>query len=254
MVTRPSRVLRWARASDTELLALRFDELRVSLRGTWLERCVMRLHGELTRRNVRHRPHVWLSEEWFSPTSAPGFAIPFYLTHPRLMRLERTQMRMVDGGTVPECMAIMRHETGHAIQTAYRLHTRADWRRTFGNTTTPYPDRYRPDRRSRRFVRHLPCWYAQSHPDEDFAETFAVWLGPRAAWRRTYAHWPAALAKLEYVDALMREIGNRRPIVASRRTYHRLRDIHRTLGAHYAARRRHYHRPPSFERRGWLPL
>ena len=25
---------------------------------------------------------------------------------------------------------------------------------------------------------HLDPWYAQSHPDEDFAETFAVWLTP----------------------------------------------------------------------------
>jgi len=233
---------------------MRFDELHVSFRGTWLERCVMRLHTELARRAVRHRPHAWLSEEWFSPTGIPGFAIPFYLAHPRLMRLERAQMGTVEGGTVSECMAIMRHEAGHAIQTAYRLHTRPDWRRVFGKTTTPYPDRYRPDRRSRRFVRHLPHWYAQSHPDEDFAETFAVWLRPRAAWRRTYVRWPVALAKLEYVDALMRELAGRRPPVAARRPYLPLRDIHRTLDAHYAARRRHYHRPLAFERRGWLPL
>lgn len=249
-----SRGFRWAGWSDDELLELPLGALGVSLRGTWVERCVHRLHAELARREIRFQPRVWASEEWFSPTGIPGFAVPFYLLHPRLMRLERAQMRSVEGGTVPECMAIMRHETGHAIQTAYRLHARADWRRVFGNTTTPYPAHYRPDRRSRAFVRHLPHWYAQSHPDEDFAETFAVWLRPRAAWRRAYARWPVALAKLELTDALMREIASTRPLVSSRRVYLPLRRLRRTLGAHYAARRRHYDAPLAAERRGWIPL
>ena len=248
------RAARWARGSDDALLALRFDQLHLPLRGTWIERCVARLHLELARAGIRHRPHVWLSEEWFSPTGIPGFAVPFYLAHPRLMRLERAQMGTVEGGTVSECMAIMRHETGHAIQTAYRLHARPRWRWMFGRTTTPYPTRYRPDRGSRDFVRHLPRWYAQSHPDEDFAETFAVWLRRGSAWRRAYARWPAALAKLEYVDALMREVGPAQPLLASRRTFLPLRAIHRTLGAHYAAHRAHYQGTLAGEPRGWLPL
>lgn len=236
------------------MLSLRLANLGVSLRGTWVERCVERLYTELEQRGIHFRPHVWLSEEWFSPTGIPGFAIPFYLVHPRLMRLERNQMGTAEGGTIAECMAIMRHETGHALQTAYRLHARAAWRRTFGATSTPYPDRYRPDRRSRDFVRHLPHWYAQSHPDEDFAETFAVWLRPRSPWRRHYARWPAARAKLEYVDALVREIGPTRPLVTSRVHYLPLSRIRRTLGTHYAARRRHYGEPLAGEPRGWIAL
>ena len=52
---------------------------------------------------------------------------------------------------------------------------------------------------------NLANWYAQSHPIEDFAETFAVWLRPGSRWRSRYADWPA-LRKLEYVDALMQEV------------------------------------------------
>ena len=28
--------------------------------------------------------------------------------------------------------------------------------------------------------------YAASHPEEDFAETFAVWLTPRSNWRQSF--------------------------------------------------------------------
>ena len=244
----------WYRWRDEHLLDLQLCRLDLSVEGTWLERCVRRLYAELGRRRVTLRPHVWLSNEWFSPTGVPGFAIPFYLAHPRLIRLERAQMGSVEGGTINSCMAIMRHEAGHTLQTAYRLHARPGWRRVFGSSAARYPERYRPDRASRRFVRNLPCWYAQSHPDEDFAETFAVWLGPRTAWRRKYAGWPEALRKLEYVDAVLDEVVQTQPMVVSRRQVQPLGQLRRTLRAHYAARRRRYLGPLGHGERGWLPL
>ena len=167
---------------------------------------------------------MWLAEDWFSPRGIPGIAIPFYLAHPRLMRLERAQMHSVEGGTPATCMAIMRHEAGHAIQHAHRLHRRAPWRQLFGASSSPYPDRYRPRRRSNRFVRHLPGWYAQSHPDEDFAETFAVWLRPRSRWRTRYANWPE------------------RPLSLAQTSL--------SLGAHYRERQRAHRDAPA----GWLTL
>src|SRR4029079_19007027 len=90
---------------------------------------------------------------------------------------------------------------------AYRLYDRPDWRKLFGPYSRPYRERYRADPFSRNFVRHILGWYAQKHPDEDFAETFAVWLTPGVDWRRTYDGW-GALAKLEYVRRLMREIAD----------------------------------------------
>jgi putative zinc-binding metallo-peptidase len=227
------------RISDERLLKIRLKDLGLTIEGTWLEGCVEKLHAELEHRALRMRPHVWLSDDWFSPGDVPGFAIPFYLVHPRLRRLERNQFLDVEGASRAECMRIMRHETGHAVQHAYQLHRRRAWQRLFGKSSTRYPEYYRPNPASKRYVQHLRLWYAQSHPDEDFAETFAVWLRPRSDWRRRYAGWPA-LKKLQYVDDLMKEIGNRRPLVSSRREVDPLQSLRKTLAEHYAARRRKY--------------
>ncbi|HXY32224.1 MAG TPA: putative zinc-binding metallopeptidase [Gemmatimonadaceae bacterium] len=213
-----------------------------------------RVRDELARTGIRLRPHVWLGEEWFSPSNVPGFAVPFYLAHPRLMRLERAQMGGVEGGTVRECLAIMRHETGHTVQHAYQLQRRRRWQQLFGRASRPYPDHYRPDRESRRHVRYLRYWYAQSHPVEDFAETFAVWLDPASHWRRRYAEWPRALRKLEYVDALIRDLGARAPRVRSRAMFEPLHRLDRTLGDHYAQRRQRYRIGPREWRHDWIAV
>jgi hypothetical protein len=187
---------------------------------------------ELENAGLRFRPHCWLADEWFSPDGIPGIAIPFYLSHPRLRRLERRMMREVEGGNTNWMMRILRHEAGHAIDTAFRLRRRKAWRQVFGPASRRYPTRYSPRPGSRRHVLHLGHWYAQSHPAEDFAETFAVWLTPRSAWRRDYAGWPA-LAKLEYVDATMHELRGRRPPNQRRERIEPLAECRRTLREHY---------------------
>jgi hypothetical protein len=229
----------WGSLPDERLLQLRLKDLKVSIERTWLARCLRDLHDEIGERGLRIRPHAWISNEWFSPDDTPGIAIPFYLAHPRLMRLERKMMIDVEGGTVPECMRILRHETGHVVQVAYQLHRHRRWQRLFGRSSTRYPDYYRPNPGSRRYVQHLPLWYAQSHPDEDFAETFAVWLTPRSSWRRRYAGWPA-LKKLEYVDELMGEIAGKRPLVTRRLNVEPLSRLTQTLAEHYEKKRAHY--------------
>ena len=161
----------WASFSDSELLQLRIKDLGVGIQGTWLELCLAELYRELRKKGIAIKPHAWISDEWFSPDNTPGIAIPFYLTHPRLMRLERKKIIDVEGGSIEECMRILRHEAGHVMQHAYRLHQRRQWRELFGPSSTPYPKHYTPNSRSKRYVRHLRLWYAQSHPDEDFAET-----------------------------------------------------------------------------------
>ena len=172
----------------------------------------------------RVRPHGWMSSEWFSPSNTPGIAFPFYLAHPRLMRLERKMIIDVEGGTHAECMRILRHEAGHVLQHSYALHQHRRWRRLFGRSSTRYPSYYRPDPASRNFVQHLRLWYAQSHPDEDFAETFAVWLTPRSNWRKRYEGWPA-LKKLQYVDELMAEIAKQKPMLTRRTEVEPLRSL-----------------------------
>src|SRR5262245_32777695 len=217
---------------DEQLLKRKLSRLRVTIAVTGLEDCMHHLHAELAERGIRLRPHAWISSEWFSPENTPGIAIPFYLTHPRLMRLEKKMMLDVEGGTFSECMAILRHEAGHTIQHAYQLHRRRRWQKLFGASSKRYPRYYRPNPNSRNFVQHLRLWYAQAHPDEDFAETFAVWLRPRSNWRTRYAGWPA-LKKLEYVDELMTEIAGERPLLTARERLDPLNELSATLGEYY---------------------
>ena len=229
----------WEDWEDPELLDMRFCDLGLRLRSTWLERPREQLYEELARRNLRLKPHLWLSEEWACPDGIPGFSVPFYLAHPRLMRLERNQMLEVEGGNLPWAMKLMRHEAGHAFQNAYRFHRRKKFREIFGSSAKPYPNSYQPSPISKNYVLNLYAWYAQSHPAEDFAETFAVWLKPKKKWRRRYADWPA-LAKLEYVDELMTEIASLPPAVRSRKQPERLSQIKRTLREYYEERKKTY--------------
>ena len=238
----PGRRPVWASWPDERLLDLRFCDLGVQIEGTWVQERIEQLLADLAGRGLRFRPHFWISSEWFSPTDVPGVALPFYLLHPRLMLLERRQMFEVDGGSREGCLKILRHETGHAIQRAYGLQRRRRWQQLFGRSSKKYPDMYRPDPASRRFVQHLRLYYAQAHPDEDFAETFAVWLRPRHVWRRRYADW-AAIEKLEYVDELMAEIAGKAPAVRRRKPVDPLDTLTTTLREHYAERRKDL--PPS---------
>jgi Putative zinc-binding metallo-peptidase len=228
----PRRRFAWSSLPDEELLRLRFKDLKVTVEGTWLEDCLGKLHEELAEQNLRVRPHAWISNEWFSPDDAPGIAIPFYLAHPRLMQLERKMIIDVEGGTWSECMSILRHEAGHVVQHSYQLHRKRRWQQLFGPSSRRYPRYYRPNPASRNFVQHLRLWYAQSHPDEDFAESFAVWLTPRANWRKRYATWPA-LKKLEYVDELMAEIGKEKPMLTRRLEVDPASKLTCTLAEHY---------------------
>jgi hypothetical protein len=169
----------------------------------------------------------------------PGIAIPFYLAHPRLARLEESQVLEVEGGTPDWCMRILRHEAGHAIDNAFRLRRRRRRRALFGRSTQTYPEDYVPRPYSRSFVVHLDYWYAQSHPDEDFAETFAVWLDARSNWEKRYANWPA-LRKLQYMDRLMRELSGVTPPVTVRRVIDPLSRLKKTLRVHYEEKRQRY--------------
>lgn len=229
----------WEDFSDEELLDLRFCELKLSLERGPLAPAVEQLQAELADKRVAFRPHVWISSEWFSPDGVAGVAVPFFLAHPRLTALERRQMSYVEGGSPAECMRLLRHEAGHAIDTAYGLFRRAGYRELFGRTRSPYNSYYSPRPSSKAYVHNLARWYAQSHPSEDFAETFAVWLNPRSRWRQRY-QGRAALAKLHYVDELMLEVGSRAPRRVIRERVESLPQLTETLSEHYVLKRRHY--------------
>ncbi len=229
----------WGSFGHEELLDVRMCDLKIRIQGTCLEKRIARLYEELEAREINFRPHFWFSDEWFSPDGVPGIGLPFYLAHPHLARLEKKQVLEVEGGTEEWCLQILRHEAGHALDTAFRLHRRRSWREVFGKYSQAYPEYYDPRPYSKRFVLHLDQWYAQSHPAEDFAETFAVWLKPRSGWRTHYRGWPA-LKKLEYVDKVMRGLRGKKPVVVSRRHVAPLRTIRKTLREHYEEKRGRY--------------
>ena len=185
-----------------ELLGHRISELGLAIRGSRVERLVQRLYEELGEKELRFQPPVYLSDQWGCPDDTPLIGVPFYLADPRLERIEAEMSFGVEDDE--EAMRYLRHEAGHAFNYALRLYERPDWQQVFGSIGRPYRDRYRANPFSREHVRHILTWYAQKHPDEDFAETFAVWLTPGLDWRHEYIDWPA-LRKLEYVDSVMRE-------------------------------------------------
>jgi hypothetical protein len=224
--------LPWTRLPDEELLQLRLCDLRLSIERSPLKPHISRLYDELEGRGIGFRPHVWLGEEWFSPDGVPGICVPFYLAHPRLEQLERRIMRKVEGGNARWLMRILRHEAGHALDNAYRLRRRKVWRELFGPASRPYPRRYRARPGSRRYVHHLGEWYAQAHPTEDFAETFAVWLKPHSNWRTSYADWPA-FEKLRLVEELMGSVRGARAPVSNRACIEPIGSSTRTLAQHY---------------------
>jgi hypothetical protein len=227
----------WERFDDAALLRVRFRDLGLTMSGTRVHAEALRLVEQLERRGIRFKPHLWFSTDWFSPDGVPGIAVPFFLGHPRLLRLERRMTGEAEGGNRNWRLRLLRHELGHAIDTAYGLRRRRDWQRVFGSPAARYSRHYTVKPRSKDHVLHLEHWYAQSHPTEDFAETFAVWLQPKARWRAHYAGWPA-LAKLEFVDGLMNELAGRTPSKRDRSVIAPVAANSRTLGEHY--RRRAY--------------
>ena len=192
-----------------KLLDLPVRDLKLAIAGSPVERLTKRLLRELRAMGLkRFTPEFYLTDEWGCPSGEPIIGIPFYLADRTLMRVERS---MNDLESAREIMMYLRHEAGHAFNYAYRLYQSPEWRDTFGPFRRRYKDDYKPVPFSRSFVRYLPGWYAQKHPDEDFAETFAVWLSQSPGWRKRYEGWPA-LAKLEYVDRLTRELADTEPV------------------------------------------
>ncbi len=227
----------WQDLDDDALLRHRICDLRLRLPGSAVEPQVRTFHHELAERGLVFHPSCYLTTEWLCPDGVPLIGIPFCLAHPRLVRLEKTMMLEVEGGTPANCMKLLRHEAGHAFNYAYRLYRRTRWRELFGRISEEYdPGTYYPRKYSRQFVEHLPDNYAQAHPDEDFAETFAVWLTPGLDWRTKYAG-RHALKKLEYVDHLMKEVGQRPPLVSGGKRLWPVNRIRSTLASYYRKKR-----------------
>jgi hypothetical protein len=225
--------------SDDKLLQMRICDLKLKIRGTELEARIDNFYRELDAKEISFKPLCYLSTEWFCPEGAATIAIPFYLAHPRLKKLEEQMMLEVEGGTEAWCMRLLRHEMGHVLNHAYLIDKDRRWQKLFGPPSLEFSESFRARPYSKRFVRHLEGWYAQSHPEEDFAETVAIWLTPDLDWRQQYRDW-TALKKLEYVDALLRKLSSQPPKVLSKAKMSEASRLRSRLEAYYKQRRRLY--------------
>ena len=229
----------WANLSDEELLEKKISQLGLKLEGTALEPLIGQLYAELSQKGLAFHPACHVGDEWFVPVGIPAIFIPFFLVHDRLRRLERKLILEVEGETPEWFMRLMRHEAAHAYSYAYQLYKKKKWQESFGLASTEETKFYRPRPYSRSYVVHLDDWYAQSHPDEDFAETFAVWLTPGLDWRERYQGWKA-LQKLEYLDELMRSLAGRPPIHLPAYRVGEYDCLNIKLKTHYARKRKLY--------------
>ncbi|HTW78293.1 MAG TPA: putative zinc-binding metallopeptidase [Terracidiphilus sp.] len=234
-----------APADVQEILSKPIQQLGLKLEGSPLDRFVQQLYKELDLKGLhRFHPRCYLTDEWGCPNMEPVVGIPFYLADPNLQRLESEMNDIEDARQI---MMYMRHEAGHAFNYAYALFRTKEWRDLFGPFRRPYRDNYKPVPFSRQFVRHMEGWYAQKHPDEDFAETFAVWLTPRANWRKRYKDW-GAMKKLLYVDRVCRSVRDADPVVALGDTDITVDEMDVTVGEFYQRALDQQHAP------GELPL
>jgi hypothetical protein len=228
-----------ANMSDDELLQMRICDLKLKIAGSELEDRIKGFYEELAARGISVKPICYLGEEWFCPEGCATIAIPFYLAHPRLKKLEEKMMLEVEGGTESWCLRLLRHEMGHVLNHTYLLAKDKKWRKLFGSPSLEYSESYRARPYSKRFVRHLDGWYAQSHPEEDFAETFAIWLTPGLDWKHQYRGW-SALEKLLYVDDLMSRLAGNPPLVFAKTKMGEAGRLRSRLSAYYKRRRRTY--------------
>lgn len=240
--SRPAKVISGWETVRFELLNTRICDMGLRIEGSPLENAIARVHKELSAKGLKFRPPCYLSDSWGCPNGVPAIGVPFYLADNRLWRIEEEQVGWAEDNAM--LLALLRHEIGHAFNYAYRLWKRPDWVSRFGSFTKPYREKFRPNPFSRHFVRHLVLseygnLYAQKHPDEDFAETFAVWLTPRSGWRRRYHLWPA-IRKLEYVDELMRSIRNQPPLKSGGRLLNPVEKLDMLLVEHYGQRLERY--------------
>lgn len=206
----------WEKLNDHDLLELRFCDLELKIEGSRIEPLVEELYNELQQKNINFRPHVWVSEDWFSMDGIPGIAIPFYVLHKRFSQLCKKMHLEDEGYNKKEAIKLLRHETGHAIDNAYKLRLSHQRQVLFGLSSTDYPESYAPLNSSSNYVSHLNPWYAQAHPDEDWAETFAMWLTPDSKWKELYKD-TLAYKKLDFIDKVMKSIAGKDPVVQKKK-------------------------------------
>ena len=218
----------------SEVLQKRICDFDLRIEGRPLERVIDRFRSELQGLGIRHvKPVFYLTDQWGVPEGTVAIGIPFYLADESLLKAQQKRGGMVEGESEDDILRYLRHEMGHVVNYAYRLYTTEEWTKLFGPMARPYTEEYRVVPFSTDFVRHLPGGYAQKHPDEDWAETFAVWMTPNLDWKMLYADSPGALAKLEYCARTTQALADKVPEVVDTQLDYEAKDMHVTVQEYY---------------------
>ena len=193
------------------------------------------LTSELRDHGISFDFHIWVSDDWFCPDGVPGFAVPFYLFNKELFKIHKKEVGFVEGRSEREILMLMRHELGHAMDNAYGLRRIKERQNLFGSSKKDYPESYQPQRYSKNYVHYLGDNYAQSHPDEDFAETFAYWLDPSKSWRLKSMS-PKLREKLELMDRMMDGVRRAKPRLVNKFKVEAIEKNSMTLKSFYKKR------------------
>jgi len=222
---------------SAEILGRRICDFDLRIEGRPLEKVIERFRCELVARGiVKLQPAFYLTDEWGVPEGTVAIGMPFYLADATLMKVQKKKRAgLVEGESDEDVLRYLRHEMGHVVNYAYRLYATAEWNRIFGSMSRPYTEDYHVVAFSPDYVRHLPGGYAQKHPDEDWAETFAVWITPGLDWRELYQDSPGALLKLEYCSRTLESLREVTPEITSTEIDYDAREIKATVQEFYEA-------------------
>ena len=198
------------------------------------------INRELTKKGcIFLHPKAYWGDEWFSPSESTSISVPFYLAHSKLKKLEKKMIGFAEGETKKERLKLLRHEVGHCFDHAYKTSSTKEWKSYFGDPKKAYkPEDYKADPNSIDYVKNLEDHYSQSHPLEDFAETFAVWLNPKSQWRKKYKNQFKAIEKLNYIDRLVKKHGNLAPKVGADTSFYAAKNLRIKLKTYYNRKRR----------------
>lgn len=193
----------------SQILKIPVNKLHLSLSPNH-QKEILRLKQRLRAYNISWRPHIWFADEWFSPNGIGGFALPLSLGHKKLITLEKKYLGHLEGTSSKEFFKLACHETGHALDNAYKLRLSKGRQKIFGKTSQHYPKSYIPNPNRNDHVHFLGDFYAQAHPDEDWAETVGFLLYNNKSWNKNYLN-TYAWQKLCFAHALLNQLQHKTP-------------------------------------------
>lgn len=192
-----------------EFLLTPISYIPLQIKNSPLERLIKEILQEIRRKNLLMTPEFYLSDEFGCVQNTATIGIPFYLAHPDLQELDRL-VGSQKGQILTEghIKSILRHECGHAFFYTYEVYKKNKALKIFGDfdSRSISLQNIVPD--SDDYVDYLArcgtasAGYSQTHPEEDFADTFGACVDPN--FKKTSVQG-MAVKKLDYAKDLMQK-------------------------------------------------